>query len=134
MASADRATRVADIGTTQVRAISTEEAAAIILPNEWLGSMPAVSRHCFGIFFDGELGGAVVYGDEYGENLGVWRRYGYDGRIIALLRGACCHWAHPHAASKRRSMDLLPDRYAVGDRDRRCRGRRGRHHLSGVRL
>ena len=54
-------------------------------------------------------------GDEYAENLGVWRRYGFDGRIIALQRGACCHWAHPHAASKliRRSMDLLPDRYTV---------------------
>ena len=71
--------------------------------------------HCFGIFFDGHLGGAVVYGPEYGENLGVWDRYGFTGKIIALKRGACLHWAHPHAASKliRRSMDLLPERYEV---------------------
>jgi hypothetical protein len=63
LAVADSTTRTADIRSAQVRAISTEEAATIIEPYEWLGSMPAVSRHCLGIFFDGELGGAVVYGD-----------------------------------------------------------------------
>jgi hypothetical protein len=77
--------------------------------------MAAVSRLAFGIFFGDRLGGAVVYGDEYGENLGVWNRYGYDGQIIALVRGACLPWAHPHSASKliRRSMALLPKRYKV---------------------
>jgi hypothetical protein len=102
-----------DIGRAQVRPISLTEAKALIEPYEWLGTMPAVSRYAFGILFDGRLGGAVVYGDEYGENLGVWDRYGYRGRIIALQRGACAHWAHPHSASKliRRSMRLLPDRY-----------------------
>src|SRR5260221_107121 len=60
-------------------------------------------------------GGVVIYGDEPGENLGVWDRYGYRGKILGLLRGACLHWAHPHSASKliRRSMDLLPERYRV---------------------
>ena len=53
--------------------------------------MPAVSRYCFGIFFGDRLGGAVVYGDEYGENLGVWNKFGFDGRIIALTRGCCLH-------------------------------------------
>jgi hypothetical protein len=45
----------------------------------------------------------------------VWDRYGYSGKIIALLRGACLPWAHEHAGSKliRRSMDLLPERYEV---------------------
>ena len=107
--------RAVDIGTAQVRAISLAEAKIIIEQYEWLGSMPAVSHYCFGLFFDGQLGGAVVYGPEYGENLGVWDRYGYSGKIIALLRGACAHWAHPHSASKliRRSMDLLPKRYTV---------------------
>jgi hypothetical protein len=82
---------------------------------EWLGTMPAVTRHCFGIFFDGELGGDALYGDEPGENLGVWDRYGFTGKITALARGACLPWAHPHAASKliRRLMDLLPERYKV---------------------
>jgi hypothetical protein len=83
-----------DIGKAIVRPITTAEAAAIIMQYEWLGSMPAAVRHCYGIFFDGELGGAAVYGDEYGENLNVWRRYGFAGKIIALKRGACSHWAH----------------------------------------
>jgi hypothetical protein len=104
-----------DISTAQVRPIRLSQAKALIEQYEWLGSMPAVSRYAFGIFFDGKLGGAVVYGDEYGENLGVWDKYGYRGKIIALTRGACAHWAHPHSASKliRRSMDLLPPNYKV---------------------
>jgi hypothetical protein len=104
-----------DIGRAEVRAITLAQARSMILPYEWLGTMPAVSLHCFGIFFADRLGGAVCYGPEYGENLGVWDRYGYHGKIIALLRGACAHWAHPHSASKliRRSMDLLPERYQV---------------------
>jgi hypothetical protein len=103
-----------DIGKAVVRPIARAEATAVIERYEWLGTMP-VSRFHFGIFFDGELGGAVVYGDEYAENLGVWDRYGFDGKIIALLRGACVHWAHQHSPSKliRRSMDLLPQKYAV---------------------
>jgi hypothetical protein len=121
LAAADASQRTADIGTAQVRAISTKQAAAIIEQYEYLGTMPAAIRHCFGIFFDGELGGAVIYGDEYGENLGVWDKYGYSGKIIALLRGACVHWAHPHAASKliRGSMGLLPRALQGRDRERR---------------
>ena len=71
----------------------------------------ALLRH----FLRGRLGGAVVFGPEDSENLGIWDKYGYTGKIIALKRGACVHWAHPHAASKliRRSMDLLPARYQV---------------------
>jgi hypothetical protein len=102
-----------DISTAIVRPIALSKAKALI---ETYEVMPAVSRLAFGIFFGDELGGAVVYGDvEYAENLGVWDRYGYSGKIIALLRGACLPWAHPHAASKliRRSMDLLPERYKV---------------------
>jgi hypothetical protein len=55
------------------------EASAVIERYEWLGTMPAVSRYCFGIFFGERCGGAVVYGDEYAENLGVWDRYGFTG-------------------------------------------------------
>jgi hypothetical protein len=104
-----------DISTAEVRPITTAEAKDIIAPYEWLGTMPAVSRYAFGIFFGERCGGAVVYGDEYAENLGVWDRYGYSGKIICLARGACTYWAPTHAASKliRRSMKLLPERYAV---------------------
>jgi hypothetical protein len=115
LAAADTAPLAADISTAEVRTITLAEASTIIRQYEWLGSMPAVSRFCFGIFFGERCGGAVVYGDEYSENLGVWDRFGFAGKIIALSRGACAHWAHPHSASKliRRSMDLLPERYVV---------------------
>ena len=45
----------------------------------------------------------------------MWERYGFGGQIIALHRGACLPWAHPHSASKliRRSMAMLPSRYKV---------------------
>jgi predicted nucleic acid-binding Zn ribbon protein len=112
LAAADTAPPIPDISTAEVRPITVAEAKAII---EQYELMAAVCRFSFGIFFGDRCGGAVVYGDEYGENLGIWDRYGYRGSIIALLRGACVHWAHPHSASKliRRSMDLLPPRYAV---------------------
>ena len=79
----------ADIRTATVREISRAEATPIVETYEWLGTMPAVTRHCYGILFAGTLGGVVVYGDEAGENLGVWDKYGFTGKIIALARGAC---------------------------------------------
>jgi hypothetical protein len=104
-----------DIGMAIVKPISLSEARAIIERHEWLGSMPAVARWAFGIFFSERLGGAIVFGDEYSENLNTWDRYGYTGRIVALLRGVTLPWAHRHSASKliRRAIDLLPERYRV---------------------
>ena len=115
-----------DIANAVVRPISRRTAEQIILKYEWMQSMPAVVWHCFGIFYDDVLAGAVCYGPEYSENLGAiarergiamadWSRYGYEGRMILLSRGACAHWAHPHSASKliRRSMDLLPERFEI---------------------
>jgi hypothetical protein len=113
LAAADTAPpRCVDISSAAVRAITAAEARAII---EQYEPMPAVAQFHFGIFFGDRCGGAVVYGPEYSENLGTWDRHGFTGKIIALLRGACLPWAHPHAASKliRRSMDLLPERYRV---------------------
>jgi hypothetical protein len=105
----------ADIATAEVRPIPLSEAKRIIERHEWLGTMPAVARSAFGIFFGERCGGAVVFGDEYAENRGGWDRYGFSGKIIALLRGACLPWAHPHAASKliRGAMRLLPERFRV---------------------
>jgi hypothetical protein len=39
----------------------------------------------------------------------------YSGKIIALLRGACLPWAHPHSASKliRGSIKQFPERFLV---------------------
>jgi hypothetical protein len=104
-----------DLAKAAVRPIRVSEARALIERYEFLGSMPALTRFCFGIFFDGQLGGAVVYAEEQAENLGVWDRYGFTGKIITLARGCCLPWAPPHAGSKliRRSMRLLPARYTV---------------------
>jgi hypothetical protein len=104
-----------DIARSEVRQIDTRTAASIILDYEWLGSMPPVVLSCYGIYFDGALGGAVVFAPEYTENLGVWDKYGYTNKIILLARGACTHWAHPHAASRLigQSIRLLPKKYEV---------------------
>jgi hypothetical protein len=104
-----------DIKASVVREISYADAKVIIEQFEYLGTMPAFALHCFGIFFGDRLGGAVVYASEPTENLGVWDRLGYSGKIICLARGACAHWAHHHAASRliRRSMRLLPGCYQV---------------------
>lgn len=99
-----------DIKKATVRAIDQSTATSLIEQYEWMGRMPAIVSHCFGIYFDGALGGCVVYSPEYGENLGIWDRYGWTGKIVLLSRGACVHWAHPHAASKliASSMRMLP--------------------------
>ncbi len=105
----------ARIENAEIREVSYDTAWAIIEKYEWLGSMPGMIWHCYGIFFSGCCGGVVVYGPEYAENLGVWNKYGYTGKIIALLRGACVHWANPNAASHliRGSMRLLPAKYQI---------------------
>jgi len=104
-----------DIKEAEVRPITYQEAKYVIEKYEWLGKMAAVNWYYFGIFFEGHLAGAVVYGPEYAENTGVWDKFGYTGKIILLSRGACVHWAHPHSASKliRQSMKMLPDRFKV---------------------
>ncbi len=115
-----------DIKKAIVKEIDIATARVIIETYEWMKCMPAVVWHCFGIYFDGHLGGVVCYGPEYSENLGKiaretgkagadWSRYGFEGKMILLSRGACTHWAHEHAGSKliRQSMRMLPKKYAV---------------------
>jgi hypothetical protein len=98
-----------------VREIDYQTAASIILPYEWLGTMPSVPLKCYGLFFAGEIGGAAVFAAEPTENRGVWHRYGYTGKIILLARGACAEWTPPNSASRliRKSMALLPSRYEI---------------------
>ena len=115
-----------DISNAIIKEIDRPTCAKIILEYEWLGCMPAVVWHMYGIFFDGNCAGVVCYGPEYSENLGKisresgkagadWSKYGYEGKMILLSRGACVHWAHPHCGSKliRRSMEMLPRKYQV---------------------
>ena len=120
--------RSIDTGITRatIKPIDVTQAKSVIEKYEWMGCLAAVTWYAYGIFFDGCLGGAVTYGPEYSENLGKqarergrkcadWSKYGYEDRMILLSRGACAHWAHPHAASKliRVSMRMLPPRYEV---------------------
>jgi hypothetical protein len=100
---------------SEVREIDVPTAATIILKYEWLGCLPAVIWHCYGIYFDDVLGGVVVFGPEYAENLGVWDKYGFTGKIICLSRGACEHWTPKNTASFliRQAMKLLPARFQV---------------------
>jgi hypothetical protein len=90
------------------------EAKAIVERREWLGKMPAVAVHAFGIFFGERCGSRSSSGPSTRRTVASGR-YGFAGKIIALLRGACEPWAHQHSASKliRRAMRLLPERYKV---------------------
>jgi hypothetical protein len=104
-----------DISKAIVKAIDVKTAREVIEQYEWLGKMPAVVWYCFGLYFGDVLGGVATFGPDYAENLGVWDKYGFTGKIILLSRGACVHWAHPHSASKliRGSMHMLPPRFEV---------------------
>lgn len=104
-----------DIKKATVAEVTLTQAKGIIEKYEWMGCLAAINERAYGIFFEGVLGGVVVYGLEYSENLGHWDKYGYTGKMLLLNRGACVHWAHPHSASKliRGSMRLLPEKYKV---------------------
>ena len=104
-----------DIKKAVVKQIDIKTAAKLIEKYEWLGCMPAMVKYCYGIYFEGNLGGCVVYSTDYSENLGSWDKYDYSGKLILLSRGACVHWAHPHSASKliTTSMKMLPDKYKI---------------------
>jgi hypothetical protein len=79
--------------------ISYEKAKSIILKFEWLRTMGATERS-FGLILDGELAGVCCFGKTGGTDTAKsvcgedWAQY-----VVTLCRGACCHWAHPHAAS-----------------------------------
>ena len=81
-----------DIKKSSIKQIDYRTANSLIEKYEWLGCMPAMVKYCFGIYFEGHLGGAVVYSTEYIENLGHWDKYDFTGKIILLSRGACVHW------------------------------------------
>ena len=104
-----------DIKRAEIKEINVRTATSLIEKYEWLGGMPAMVKYCYGIYFDGNLGGAVVYSTEYIENLGRWDKYDFTNKIILLSRGACVHWAHPHSASKliTSSMKMLPEKYKI---------------------
>ena len=117
LAATEPALQAVDLSLARavVAPVHHRTAATIILPYEWLGTMPAIPLYCYGIFFDGVLGGAVVFAAEPTENLGVWDRYGFTGKIILLARGACAHWTPKNTASRLigAAIRQLPACYAV---------------------
>jgi hypothetical protein len=110
-----------NLKNTTVRQITIQDAKKIIERYEYLGCLAAVNWLAYGIFFKdkdtGEetCGGAVVYGQEYAENQGVWDKYGFTGKIILLNRGVCVHWTPINTNSKliMESIKLLPKKYEV---------------------
>lgn len=88
-----------------VREIDRKTAESVILKYEWLGNMGTSARY-FGIYFK-----HPVTGVEY---LAGVNCFGHPGstaitnicgkenadKVYWLARGACVHWAHPHAGSR----------------------------------
>ena len=104
-----------------VREISYTEAKSVIEKYEWLGCMPVCVRNCYGLFFPHKtghgwlLGGVTVFSQEYTENMGVWDKYGYTGKIILLARGVNLHFCPKNANSHliMESIKMLPPQYEV---------------------
>jgi len=82
-----------------VRPVSSKEAAQVILKYEWLGTMPSVIRGCYGMFNGQHMAGALVFAEKPGANLAGSAKSAIPLDAHYLARGACVHWAHPHAAS-----------------------------------
>jgi len=94
-----------EIDTSIEKAVCREvdfiTARGIIEEYEWLGTMYPAAVCCFGIFFDGKLGGVIVFGAPTPPSLGSSvAGQSNTSKVVQLGRGACVHWAHPHSASK----------------------------------
>lgn len=99
-----------DIKTATVKNISYATARNLILDYEWLGNMAQRTTDCYGIYFEGVIGGAVCFATPNTREaaMGVCGEECVD-MVKVLARGACVHWAHPHSASKliKRAIDLM---------------------------
>jgi len=90
-----------DIGQAEMVEVGLRTASKIIEKYEYLGTMCNAPMFAYGIRFNGQLGGVVVYGSPSPPSLAtsVISKDSSD-KVIQLGRGACVHWAHPHAGSK----------------------------------
>lgn len=98
-----------------VKRIEVRQAETIIYEYEWLKRMPAISQYAYGLFFGEHLAGCVIFSPEYSQNMRLWEKYGFNGKMILLSRGACVHWAPNWANSflVSRAIRLLPKEYEV---------------------
>ncbi len=90
-----------DIKKAELRETNLRTAAAIIEEYEYLGTMPNAPMKAYGIFWDGNCGGVIVFGAVSPPSVSESViSQPHCGKVIQLGRGACVHWAHPHSASK----------------------------------
>jgi len=79
--------------------ITKDQAASVILVYEWLGTMPNAGIAFYGLFDNEVLIGVVCFGKGSGSKANTLCGDKNKHLAICLERGACVHWAHPHAAS-----------------------------------
>ena len=91
---------MATLAGSKVEQITYAEAKALIVRYEWLRTMPTVTRACYGLRTpEGELAGVAVFARGPAPESADLCGPGHRDLTICLARGACVHWAHPHAAS-----------------------------------
>lgn len=88
---------------TEIKLIDKNTANKIIIEYEWLKTMPYIVNYCFGIYFNTDygqiLGGVLVFSNDYADNTGVWKKYGFEDKLILLSRGVCLWWTPKNTAS-----------------------------------
>lgn len=87
-----------DLRESETRLINFKTAETIILDYEWIGTMPLPRscRYMFGIYFEGVLGGALVYVEPSTRQFLV----DYPRKVVQLNRGATAHWTPRNTASR----------------------------------
>jgi len=82
-------------GRAQVKPISKDQARAVILKYEWLGSMAQTAYH-YGIFYGDHLAGVTCFNVGGAGLAGINSHKEFKlqrGELACLARGACVHWA-----------------------------------------
>lgn len=89
---------IIDLHNTVTKRIDFKTASTIILQYEWIGTMP-LPRSCrfiYGIYFNGILGGTIVYVEPSTRAFNKT----YPRQALQLNRGACTYWTPKNTASK----------------------------------
>lgn len=112
-----------NIDKAECREITLTQAAALIENYEYLGTMCNAPRVAFGIFFENNLGGCVVFASPSPPSVATSIiDPPHSDRVIQLARGCSVHWSHPHTSSKLigyalREVERLGFRIAVAYSD-----------------
>lgn len=90
---------IASLDGATVEKISKAEAEALILKNEWLGTLGTGAVAFYGLKIAGELLGAAVFG--VGSSNEARNVCGEENRalVVTLMRGCCVHYAPKNAPS-----------------------------------